>query len=446
MRARIDNLKRKALGAGLGGFLVRAMAGSGAVQAAGMLATFLVGVQLARGLGVQGYGQYGIAMAVIALVSIPGEFGIPKLVTREVAAASARGDLPRLFGVLRWAKRMTLRVALPLAAVIAIGSWLMARHSDSAVAGAIAVGALLVPLVAISKIQGGALQGLRFVVLGQIPFHLLRPFLLSALLFGLFLLRPDASPADAMALNLVTALAALLLGHSLLRARLPTARPGKAVEDRKAWRASSIPMAMSEGLRILQPQIGVLLLGVLATDADAGLFRVAVATAAVVAVPLTLGNLIAAPIIARLHAEGDQRRLQLLCTHTAQAMAAGVLALGLPLVIAGPWLVGLIFGIEFEPAYAALLLLCAGQFITGLFGANIVLLNMIGHEGRVTRAMGVALAVNVGLALVLLPLWGATGAAAAFTASLIVWNLTMWGDARKLAAIETSIVAPRGGR
>ena len=45
-------------GEGLGSFFVRSVAGTGAVQLAGMAVGFLVGVQLARGLGVTGYGYY----------------------------------------------------------------------------------------------------------------------------------------------------------------------------------------------------------------------------------------------------------------------------------------------------------------------------------------------------------------------------------------------------
>jgi hypothetical protein len=41
-------------GEGLGPYLVRSVAATGAVRLAAMAATFLVGVQLARGLGVSG--------------------------------------------------------------------------------------------------------------------------------------------------------------------------------------------------------------------------------------------------------------------------------------------------------------------------------------------------------------------------------------------------------
>ena len=105
IRKHISRASTYVTGAGLGPLLVRSVTGTAAVRLSAMVASFAVGVQLARVLGVSGYGYYGMAVAVITLAGIPGEMGLPRLVTREVAAAKARGDLAVLFGVLRWADR-----------------------------------------------------------------------------------------------------------------------------------------------------------------------------------------------------------------------------------------------------------------------------------------------------------------------------------------------------
>ena len=130
------------------------MAGSFAVQLAGMALTFLVGVQLARGLGVDRYGQYGIAMAVISLAGIPAEFGLPRLVTREVAAAQASGNSASLFGILRWSERQCYMMSAAVICVILAGT-LAAFHKISApVAIAILVGLPVIPLAALGRLRG----------------------------------------------------------------------------------------------------------------------------------------------------------------------------------------------------------------------------------------------------------------------------------------------------
>ncbi len=431
--------------AGLGPVLVRSMAGSSAVQMAGMAVTFLVGVQLARGLGVAGYGIYGVAMAVISLASIPGEFGLPKLVTREVAAASARNDLPMLFGVLRWSDKACYAVSALVAGVTALGAFLFAGESASPVAEAILWGAPVIPLLALAKIRGAALQGMHFIVRGQISVELVRPLLLSALLFLVFRFVTDAGSAEVMALNAVTAAAALVLSQRWLKARLPRPLPTQLTEHGKQWRASSVPMALADGMRIMHVQLAILLLGILATAPDVGLFRIAASIVVMVQVPIALMNRVTSPVFAKLYAQNDLRRLQQLCTRTAQVMAAAVMALSLPFIFAGEPMIGFIFGADFAPAYTSVVILCAGQVISASFGPNANLLTMTGHERRVTRAMFIALGVNLAVATVLIPSWNSAGAAFAMVSSLLAWNVLTWLDAKRLIGVQTSLLPPRRG-
>jgi O-antigen/teichoic acid export membrane protein len=159
-----------------------------------------------------------------------------------------------------------------------------------------------------------------------------------------------------------------------------------------------------------------------------------------IAVPITLGNTIAAPILTRLHAQRDFRRLQQLSTRSAQAMVAGVLALSLPFVLFGDLLLALVFGSEFGGAMSSLLVLCLGQLVSAAFGPNATLLNMTGNERRVTRAMTFAVAGNLGALILLVPLLGQLGAAWATTAGLSIWNFVVWRDARRILGIDTSFI------
>jgi len=429
------------LGGGLGPLLIRAMAGSGAVQFSAMLVTFLVGVQLARGLGVEGYGQYGLAMAVITLASIPGEFGIPKLVVRETAAASGRGDWALFFGVLRWADRSCWLVSSAIALAVMAGTFLFLDEPTSGVGAALLWGAPIIPLFALAKIRGAALQGLHHLVLGQIPQVLLRPLLLSVLLFLLFRLVPGAGSPGAMALNSLTAAAALLIAHLLLRPRLPPTRPAKLEKHGRKWLLSAIPIGLADSLLSTQAQVAILLLGLLSSIEEVGLFRIALSIATVVGVPTALANTVTSPVLARLFAERDFDRMQQLCTRSAQATAVAGLALTLPFLFWGEELITFAFGAEFAPALPALLLICGAGILHAAFGPNSTILNMSHHEGRVTRAALLGLVASAMAAAVLLPAWGSLGAAAAVVIWLLVLNLLTWVDAQRLLGIDTSLLS-----
>ena len=199
-------------------------------------------------------------------------------------------------------------------------------------------------------------------------------------------------------------------------------------------------MALMDGLRVLQPQLVILLLGLMLTAGDVGLYRVAVATAIMVAVPMTLVGSVVTPLWARLHAEGDRRRMQLLSTRSAQLMTAGVLGLSLPVILFGRELIGLLFGAEYRPAYPALAVLCAGQLVQAFFSPNGGLLLMTGHERRVTRATFLSLLSCVAMLFILVPRFGMLGAALATAFAMLVWNLLCWRDARRRLGIDTSIL------
>lgn len=440
MRERIRGAREYISSSGLGPFLVRSVAGTGAVRVASMMASFGVGVQLARGLGLEGYGLYGIALSVITLAGIPGELGLAKLVTREVSIAAGRNDVPSLLGVLRWADRACWALSAVMTVGVIITGLVLIHRGSSPVGLALVLGSPVIPLLALSRIRGGALQGLHHITLGQIPANLLRPLLLSLLLFLIYFAGLSMTPASVMALNALTAAAILFITQQWLRTRLPPGSQAKTVQTGTKWLASSIPLALNDGMRTLQSELTILIIGMLLVAADAGLLRISLSTAAIAAAPMTVLARVNLPTIARLHAQNDARRLQKLVTYSAYAQTVGVLALSLPLLLVPELLLSFVFGDEFAPAGNALRIIAVGQIANAAFGPNGMLLNMTHNERRVTRAMSIALVLNVGTVFFLATPFGIVGAAIGYVFSLLLWNVLTWLDGRLILAIDTSIL------
>jgi O-antigen/teichoic acid export membrane protein len=425
---------------GLGPQLVKATMGSAGLRVAGMLFGFLSGVQLARGLGAHGYGVYGLAMSVIALMAVVTEFGLPQLLTREVAAAQVHRQWGRVRGILMWSSRMVLLTsALTLVGVV---GWMYfsGRVAGSQFGWTLLTGVLLVPLVAEGKIRSATLRGMQFIVRSQLPETLLRPALFSLLLFVVSWWLP-LEPDLAMGLGVLSAAGSLLLSVFMLRASLPLeVRTATPEFEPKTWWSSAVPMAMTEGMRVFQGHLSVLLLGWFAAAASVGLFRVASSVAVLMAFPLTLFALVGAPLIARLHAQKEHERLQRMLSWLALVMTGSAVVMALPFLIAGGPLLGRVFGAEFSASNPILLVLCLNAGLTSFFGVNAVLLNMTGHQKRVTRASVISLAVAAVLSPLFIHQWGAVGAAWASTISMLVWNTTMWRDGVRLLSLDASFI------
>jgi len=303
-------------------------------------------------------------------------------------------------------------------------------------------GVWLIPLRALIGIRSAALRGLRHVLAGIVPDQIVRPTLLVAFM-SLALLVPafELSPASAMGLTVLSALLVFLLGAWLLyRARPASLVAVAPIYQPRVWLAAAWPMALTQGFEQINRYADVLLLGLLAVTADVGVYRVAVQGAMLVSLGLTALNMVAAPFITRLHAQGEQHKLQKLVHRTAQ----GALAFALPAVLGfaafGEWLLVNLFGAEFSAAYWPLLILAVGQLLNAGFGPTGLLLNMTGHERDVTRVVAVAAGMNVLLNLALIPLFGVIGAAVATSVSLVFWNIRLWFVVRWRLGIRSSAV------
>ncbi|NDK38721.1 hypothetical protein DT603_07690 [Pseudoxanthomonas gei] len=423
--------------------LVKAVLGSAGLRIAGMGFGFLVGMQLARGLGADGYGVYGLAMSIIALLTVPTEFGLPQLLTREVAAAQVAGDMGRLRGVLHWAARSSFLISLAVAAVVLAWLLLSGRGVSSPIGKTLLLGLLMVPIVAQGNLRAAALRGLQHIVKGQLPDALVRPALFSLLLFVVPLVFIPLQPALAMGLGAVSAALSLFFAAWMLRREMPNINSievSKVVSSRTWW-SSALPMALTEGMRVLQAHLVILVLGLMSTVAMVGVYRVASSVALLMALPVTLFNIVSAPIISRLYAEKDRSRLQPLLAWVAIAMTVSVLILAAPFLFSGNFLLEKVFGPEFAEGSTALSILSLGVVANGSFGANAALLNMTGHQNRVTRASGISLALLVIILPVLIKVAGMSGAAFGTSLVLTVWNFLMWRDALRLLSLDTSIGA-----
>lgn len=426
---------------GLGPLIIRAVIGSAGLRFTGIFFGFLVGVQLARGLGVEGYGIYGLAMSIIALLTVPTEIGLPHLLTREVAVAQLAEDWSRLRGILKWSNKVVLLTTFVTS--IAVVAWLAAteRRLNSPLSLTLIAGLIMVPLVAFSNLRGATLRGLHHIVKGQLPETLVRPASFSFLLFFIPLVTVPLNPILAMGLGAISAAFAFVVAAIMLRNTLPREIHHVAPQvQSRYWWSSALPMALSEGMRVLQGHLVILLLGFMATVSMVAVFRVASSVFLLMAVPATLLNVVGAPIIARLHAQGDRARSQHLLSWIALGTVGTTVILTLPFVVAGETLLSVVFGGNFGDANAPLLVLCASAVINGFFGANATLLNMTGHQARVTRASGFSLAILAIASPILIIAFGVIGAASATALALLFWNILMWRDARSLLELDTSFI------
>lgn len=409
--------------------------------------SFAVVVILARLLGAEGYGIYAYAYALVSLLSVPAEFGLPNLVLRETAAALAKREWGLMAGVWHWAGRTTGTLALALALIAGGFVWVRGERISGEQLATFAWGLTLVPLVALGNLRGAALRGLHKVIQGQLPEQVLQPGVFIMLVLGGAVLSPMGrlGPSAVMALQALAAALAFAIGARLLvRATPSPAQHASPLYAGRRWLSSTLLLAFTSGMQLINQRTGILMLGLFAAPTDVGLFRVAAQASVLVSFGLGAMNVVVAPQFARLYALGDKARLQRVVTASARAILFFTVPVAAIFLLFGEPLLTLVFGAEFAPAYAPLAILTLGQLVNSAAGSVGFLLNMTGHERDTARGVAIAAMGNIVLNLILIPPLGTNGAALATAITMTAWNLSLWLAVRQRLEINSMAFNPFG--
>lgn len=424
----------------LKGTLLRGVVGSAGIKAANVLLGLALAILLARSLGPAGYGVYAFALSLVNLLAVPAQVGLPQLLVREVAKYRYQGEWHLLRGLLRRSNQIAIAFSFALATGGAAVAMILSTRADLRTLETFLWALPLIPLIALGNLRGAALRGLKCVIQGQVSELILRPgFLLllagTALWFGVL------SPSSAIALHALAAGLAFGIASVLLVRYLPTqVAAATPVYETRVWLRSMLPLSLLAGMQIVNNQIDIVLLSVLTTSEEVGIYRATTQASRLIIFFLIAVNVVIAPYISQLYASGDMERLQRLVTTSARAILAATLPAALSLIIFGEGILKVAFGPEYAPGHIPLAILSAGQLINAAAGSVGLLLNMSGHERDTARGFAVATIINVVLNVLLIPRFGIAGAAIATAASLAIWNILLCRQAWVRIGIQSTAI------
>jgi O-antigen/teichoic acid export membrane protein len=425
--------------------LVLATLGSIGVRLGGMTVTFLVGVQLARYLGPAQYGVYGFVLSILAVVVVVAGLGIAPLATRELAVRIARREWPEFNGYLLWSFVVVAATSF-VAALLLAGRLDLLQPAGSAPMGLQPLIAALVPALALTGLAAAALRGCGVIVGGQALDALIRPAIFSAALLAAAVLAPPVDVNEALTLHAAAAGLTLLVALFWLARSRPKEAQARPILSTGPWLKSALPMGLTDLLRAIDGNVVPILLAGMVTTTDLGVFRVAAASAALLALPYALFSVIGAPIIARLHAEADIVRLQKTASAIALAMTAATGLLLLLLWWLGPALIALLFGSAYSDAWPILMVLGVAQLFTAAFGISPTLLNATGAEKFLAMIYALSLAVTLLGTVLLTPSLGILGAAVAVVIGVVLRGIPLQIGVVRRLGIQPSILSVCQGR
>ncbi len=424
---------------------------SAVLQISGRLLLLLLSIVLARSLGADGFGIYAYAMAVLGVLTMLAQFGVPQYFLREVARQNFQEQHEALVAVIACGYRLVAGLSLlisvagaaVLVAVMLAGS---GYHIDQLLTFSALL--LLIPLNVLCSTTGNVLRSLDHLTSGQLVEIVLRPLIVLLLAGGIFLLMPDfRQPQIAMLIQLFACAAVLVLGLFLIsnaiRLREVIAHQPSAHSMRTLFRIM-IPFASASFALALNSQADILILGIWRSAEEVGIYRIASQSALLVAFFLQVVTIIVIPRFVELHGQQRRNDLARLLTKSVRYVFTATLPLALILILAGEPIISFVFGASFRDVAIPMAILALGQLLTVAFGFAVTLLMLTGHEQESARILWIAVFVNVAANMLLVPLFGATGAACGTVLSLALWNGLLWRVLKQKLGYDSTLLGRHG--
>jgi O-antigen/teichoic acid export membrane protein len=408
------------------------------LRLAGVLLSYASNIILSRALGLQGYGQYVVALGWALVLTLPARGGFENAALRFVTIYYEG----RSAGALRGFLRVAFGSVIVLSLTVGI---LLSTLGDASVLGtsplALRVAGLMVMPLALLGVISPIMRAVQRIAASQFYDQLLRPALLIAFLVVAALTHHALNAAEAVALNALAATVALVALAAHFRRVFAGAIQSKA--NYLAWRqwfAMSVPMLIIGATQELMNQLEVLFLGSFAGAREAALFAAAWRLAGLTPFALTALAAIGAPLVASAYHRGAREELHQVSRVVARLGLgfAGVVSVGL--LLGGKWLLSL-FGAGFPAGYPVILILLVGGIVNAFTGIVGYLMVLTGRERATMTIFAGALLLSVSLNWLLVPRIGAIGAAIASSAATCGWNLVMLVYVRRALGIDASAIA-----
>jgi len=377
----------------------------------GLALMFAQAVIAARLLGAEDYGVVTLLLAIVQIAAAFALLGYGSFAMAEVPRSLKRGH----HAIARKIASHGHGRIIGLSLIVMPLTFGTAVYLLGALPWEIAVPLLsTIPALASIQLLRGIALGLARPFWGIAPGEVIRPGLLvAALIVTAFF--AEASSALFLTLYMVTALIAVAVA-------VPTIRQNKApshdreqsasTPDEDQWDRGALPFLGLHLVSILQIELATLMLGLLATPEDVGLFQPIARISMLLMLPLNAMGIAFSPRVSGLYSEGKIDQIKAIARmHTLTATGFLILG-GLVIGLIAPYLL-LLFGAEFTSAAPLVWFLVAGRIVQAACGPGMELLGMTGNTNRANSSIAISIGAEALFAAVLIHIYGLTGAAIA---------------------------------
>jgi len=411
----------------------------GRVIAVGL--NFLTQVLIARYLPTTEYGAFTYALSIVALVGGFVGLGSDRAISRFLPIYDESSDTPRFFGTLALVVALVLGVGATVALVI-LGlqsSLVFGVVPDRLTMSVVALMIFLAPIEALDGVLTDTFAVFRSTKAIFVRKYILAPSFRVAVV--LLLILNDADVHFLAGGYLATGLAGVLLYISLLPALFERARltwRGTSFRLRVPLReiaAYTTPLLTIDVLLLSMSSLDAILVGQMHGIDEVARLKVVESTAKLNAIVFSTFTILLTPAIARLFARQDREQLRDLYWRTAAWIAVASFPIFVATFSLATPVTVLLFGERYRSSGLILAALALARYVDAAFGANGQTIRMFGGVREIVVVNLLTAGLHLGLALLLIPVYGAMGAAIAILISFVIYNVLKQVALRRVTGI-----------
>lgn len=383
-------------------------------------------VIVARVYGVEALGVLALINSFLLLTSIFTLLGTKTAILKLIPEHVARYSVNSAFKVYRKTQWIVVVSSLLIGVVCLLSSGGLAEtiFNKAHLRPLFALSSCFILFYSLAQLNTEAVRGLRliqtFAVMQVVP----QASMLIVLGAATVWFESEHSPVYAqLAAWTITALVGFTIMTKAFRRRSGAGDAVHPTSPRKILSLST-PMLLTSSMQFLITQTGVIVLGVVESEAAVGYYAAAVKLATLTVFVLGAINSMAAPTFSRYYHSGNMGDLFHVARKSTRLIFWATAPILITLIAAGKPILTRIFGPEFGAAYPAMFVLVIGQFVNSISGSTGYFMNMTGHHVALRNIITVAALSNVILTILLASRIGALGAAMATTGTLIFWNVS----------------------
>ncbi|MEQ9519277.1 MAG: lipopolysaccharide biosynthesis protein [Parvibaculum sp.] len=395
------------------------------IRCLGAAIAYITQVLLSRALGQTEYGVFALVWVWIIVLGHLTPVGIAQAALKYIPHYHALKEPGLTRGYIFYGLALVTLFSCVTALIGGVVLTFGASLFDNIYALPLLVALFAVPLFALQDYVENIARSFNWMILAIAPPFVIRHGLIGLGVLAAYLTDREITAATAVAITVgaVTLSLALQAGFVFWRIRkIVPAAPHRA--ELRVWLKTALPLIFVDGTLLLFSNADILILSLFVSPAEIALYFAASRILQLVAFVQYATTAATTQQFSALNAMGDHAALEKLARNTTRLTFMAAVGAAAIIYLMAPFLLTL-FGDGFVGAMPVLGVLMIGLIVQAFSGPAESVLNMSGHERTTALTYSCALLLNIALNLVLIPIYGAVGAAIATALSLALASLAL---------------------